>query len=150
MVTRLTNNRNRKKDRSHLNQNDIIAIDADSLREEDRVYICVYCRRDIIRMSDGEYYCNNCNIPFWPIKTKQPLREKQKIATPKSVNTETLISIVPDDPNEGVSTTYGKPVKVRGGLKELQNRGIKITNYSEKDGSGKTITHRKDDEEDEY
>jgi hypothetical protein len=101
-------------------------------------------------MSDEEYYCNNCNIPFWPIKTQQPLREKQKLTTPEGVNDETLISIVPDDPNEGVSTTYGKPVKVRGGLKELQNRGIKVTNYRETDGSGKTITHRKDDEEDEH
>jgi hypothetical protein len=130
MVTRF--NRNRKKDRSHLNQNDIIAIDADSLKEEERVYICLYCRRDIIRISDEEYYCNNCNIPFWPVKTQQPLREKQKVTTPEGVNDETLISVVPDDPNEGLSTTYGKPIKVRGGLRELGNRGLKIKNYRDR------------------
>jgi hypothetical protein len=50
---------------------------------------------------------------------------------------------------EGLSTTYGKPIKVSGGLKELENRRIKIKNYRETDGSGKTITHRRD-EEDEY
>jgi hypothetical protein len=103
------------------------------------------CRRDIIRISEGEYYCNNCDIPFWPFK--QPLREKQKLSTPKEVNTETLVSTTPDDPNEGLSTTYGKPIKVKGGLKELENRGIKIKNYRETDGAGRTITHRRDEEE---
>jgi hypothetical protein len=153
MVT--LSNRTKRKDRSkgyprgYTNKNDIIAIDADSLDEEkNRVYICLYCRRDIIRISDEEYYCNNCEIPFWPIK--QPLREKQKLTTPEGVNTETLVSIIPDDPNEGFSTTYGKPIKVRGGLKELENRGIKIKNYRETDGAGRTIAHRRDDgEEDE-
>jgi hypothetical protein len=100
-------------------------------------------------MSAEEYYCNNCNIPFWPVKDKQILREKQKLTTPEGVNKETLVSVIDDNPNEGVSTTYGKPVKVRGGLKELENRGIRIKNYRETDGAGRRITHRKDDEEGE-
>jgi hypothetical protein len=65
------------------------------------------------------------------------------------VNTETLVSVIHDNPNEKVSTNYGKPVKPKGTLKALQDRGIRIKNYSEKDGAGRTITHRKDDEEDE-
>jgi hypothetical protein len=93
-------------------------------------------------MSAEEYYCNNCNIPFWPVKDKQPLREKQRLTTPEGVNKETLISVVPDPNDNTSSTTYGKPVKVRGGLKELENRGIRIKNYRETDGAGKTITHR--------
>src|SRR5215207_5405898 len=107
MVT-FNNSRNRKKDRGYpnTNQNDIIAIDTDSLKEEDRrIYICLYCRRYLVRMSDEEYYCNNCNIPFWPIRDKQQLREKQKLTTPKGMNKETLVSVVPDDPNEMISST---------------------------------------------
>jgi hypothetical protein len=98
-------------------------------------------------MSDEEYYCNNCNIPFWPIK--QPIREKQRVTTPEGVNTETLVSTIPDPNDNTSSTKMGKPIKVRGGLKELENRGIRIKNCRETDGSGKTITHLKDDGEDE-
>jgi hypothetical protein len=47
------------------------------------------------------------------------------------------------------STKMGKPIKVSGGLKELQARGIKVTNYREEDGAGRRITHRRE-EEDEY
>ena len=147
MVTFNRTKQNRKKDRSrgYSMENDIIAIDKDSIPEKDRVYICSYCRRDLIRMSAEEYYCNNCQIPFWPIK--QQVREKQKLTTPKGVNTETLIAYTPDPNDKTASTTLGKPQKVRGGLKELQDRGIRITNYDERDGAGKPIRHTKDEDE---
>jgi hypothetical protein len=31
----------------------------------------------------------------------------------------------------------------------LQDKGVKITNYTETDGNGRTITHRPDEEEEE-
>jgi hypothetical protein len=79
-------------------------------------------------MSAEEYYCNKCNISFWPIR--QQIREKQKLTTPKGLNTETLIATVPDNPNAATSSTnFGRPLKVRGELKALRNKGIKIKNY---------------------
>jgi hypothetical protein len=63
------------------------------------------------------------------------------------VNTETLIAYTPDPNDKTASTTYGQPIKVRGGLKELENRGIKITNYTERDGAGRPIRHTKDEDE---
>jgi hypothetical protein len=64
-------------------------------------------------MSAKEYYCNKCNILFWPIR--QQVREKQKLTTPKGLNTETLVATVPDDPNAATSSTnLGRPLKVRG------------------------------------
>jgi len=71
------------------------------------------------------------------------MREKQKLTTPEGVNKETLVATVPDDPNAATSSTnLGRPLKVRGALKALQNKGIKIKNYNETDGAGRTITHR--------
>jgi hypothetical protein len=102
---------------------------------------------------EEEHYCNNCNIPFYPIR--QQVREKHKLTTPEGVNKETLVSIIDDDPNHQ-STNYGRPLKVRGTLKALQDRGIKIKNYQETDGAGNNITHNKyrhgledEDEDDE-
>ena len=75
-------------------------------------------------MSAEEYYCNKCNIPFWPIR--QQVREKQKVTTPKGLNTETLIATEPDDPNAATSSTnLGRPLKVRGALRPYRIRGLK-------------------------
>jgi hypothetical protein len=129
METRL-NNREGKVGVT-LTKNDQVVID---LKEEyeRRNYICLYFRRYLAKMSAKEYYCNKCNIPFWTIR--QQVREKQKLTTPKGLNTETLIATVPDDPNAATSSTnLGRPLKVRGALKALQNKGIKIKNYKETD-----------------
>lgn len=48
-----------------------------------------------------------------------------------------------------VSTNYGKPVKMKGYFKMLQDKGVNVTNYIEQDGAGRTITHE-DDEDEEY
>src|SRR5919107_3053528 len=87
--------------------------------------------------------------------SKQQMREKHKLTTPEGVNKETLVSIIDDDSNHQ-STNYGRPLKVRGTLKALQDRGIQIKNYNETDGAGNNITHNKyrhglneEDEEDE-
>jgi hypothetical protein len=42
------------------------------------------------------------------------------------LNTEILIATVPDDPNAATSSTnLGRPLRVRGALKALQNKGLK-------------------------
>ena len=69
------------------------------------------------------------------------------------MNTETLVATVPDQTDTS-STNLGRPLKARGTLKALQNKRIKIKNYNETDGAGRTITHRRptdeEEEEDKY
>jgi hypothetical protein len=128
------NNNNKRKKR-----NDQVVISTNE-EYENRIYICPRCRRYLVKISAEEHYCNNCNIPFWPIR--QQMREKHKLTTPEGVNKETFVATIPEDPIHQ-STSYGRPPKVRGTLKALQDRGIKIKNYNETDGVGNTITHNR-------
>jgi len=56
------------------------------------------------------------------------------------VNTETLVATVPDQTDTS-STNLGKPLKDRGTLKALQQKGVKIKGYRETDGAGRTISY---------
>jgi len=74
--------------------------------------------------------------------------DNNRLSMPRERNSETLVAdprVVP-----GTNTWYKqvqvkKEPTIRGGLKSLQDRGLKITSYSESGGSGNPIT-----EDDEY
>ena len=79
-----------------------------------------------------------------------PLMRRLVTFSSDQLNAETLIATIPDDPNPATSSTnLGRPLRVRGALKALQNKGIKIKNYKETGGAGRTITHRPRDEDEE-
>jgi hypothetical protein len=92
-------------------------------------FICNYCNRDLIKLSDGNgnnvsWYCNHCSIPFEP--ENESIRHKQKLEVPDR-------NIEP-----GVATTPGiRDISIRhepelkGAFKALQQRGLKITDYKE-------------------
>jgi hypothetical protein len=77
----------------------------------------------------------------------EPIKHKSKLVTPRPKNTETLVSIVPTPGFDNVRIDHTPTPK--GGLKVLQDKGLRITSYVETDGSGAPITRRRYDDDDE-
>jgi hypothetical protein len=91
------------------------------------IFICNYCNRDLIKLSDGNgnnvsWYCNNCSIPFEP--ENEPIRHKQKLEVPDR-NVEPAIATTPGIPD--ISIRHTPPI--RGGFAELQKKGLRIKDY---------------------
>ena len=58
------------------------------------------------------------------------MRTVSKLETPEGPDRETLVSTI--DIEEGIySTKHSRPVEIKGGLKALQEKGIRITPYNE-------------------
>jgi hypothetical protein len=64
-------------------------------------------------------------------------------------NTEAFVSSIPS-PHEDRDIGIHHEIRPRGGLKALQDKGLRITSYTETDGSGAPITKRRDEDEDYY
>lgn len=89
--------------------------------------ICNYCSQVVdVRISEDEYYCNTCQITIIP--SIQDVRRVQDLEVPQGVSEETLI-VHPPEPHEQDVRIRKGPV-VKGGLKALQNKGLKITSYT--------------------
>jgi hypothetical protein len=92
-------------------------------------FICNYCNRDLIKLSDScgknvSWYCNNCSIPFEP--ENESIRHKQKLEVPDR-NIEPAVATTPGIPDISIR----KEPEIKGGLKALQQKGVRITNYKE-------------------
>jgi hypothetical protein len=92
-------------------------------------YICNYCNRDLIKLSDGNgnnvsWYCNNCSIPFGP--ENESIRHKQKLEVPDR-NIEPAVSSIQTNMANQVEVRHTVPV--RGGFAELEKKGLKIKDY---------------------
>lgn len=100
-----------------------IAINAEHAKEDKKRYYCNYCQYNLVKISAQEYFCNHCKTSAFP--NIEQLRSKSKITTPIRLNMEPCLSYAPE-PN------ISKPeVEIKGGLKALKDRGIKITSYKE-------------------
>lgn len=102
-----------------------IAISGEKLTKSDKPsYYCNYCQYKMVKISEEEWHCNHCNNSAYP--QVEQLRSKSKITTPIGMNLEPCLSYAPE-PND-----LSKPeVEIKGGLKTLKDRGIKITSYKE-------------------
>ena len=101
-----------------------ITISGELTKEEKKAYYCPYCSYKMVKISEEEYHCNHCKTSAFP--EYQNLRSKSKISTPIGLNLEPCLSYSPEPYD------LSKPeVEVRGGLKALKDRGLKITNYKE-------------------
>lgn len=98
----------------------------DDNEEEKKTYYCNYCNCNLIKLSADEYYCNRCSISQYP--AQEEVQSNSRITTPTGPNDEALISY-PPDPNEQFLSD--KKPEYKGTFKELERRGIKITNYEE-------------------
>jgi hypothetical protein len=57
-----------------------------------------------------------------------------KLETPEGIDKETFVSYSPE-PDD----LLRKPIEIKGGLKALKDKGLKITNYVETDGKGRRL-----------
>jgi|ERR687898_3392091 hypothetical protein len=91
-------------------------------------YICSWCNQTLVRLTDAgqnntRFFCRNCQVEFDP--ESENLRKESKLIVPDR-NIEPAVSTTPGIPD--VSIHHTPPI--RGGLAELQKKGIKITSYS--------------------
>ena len=99
--------------------------------DEDKTYYCNNCNRNLHKLIDssGEnpsYYCNHCSIEVIPSLTE--VRSKSKIVTPEGPPDNPAVAFPPE------VELKRKKVEIKGGLAELQKRGIRIKNYTESKG----------------
>jgi hypothetical protein len=65
-------------------------------------------------------------------------------------NTDTLVAdprVIPSGSTLADEVKIHHELEPRGGLKALQDKGLRITSYSEVDGSGAPISRRYDDDD---
>jgi hypothetical protein len=100
--------------------------------ESRKEFFCPYCQRLLSRLTDRSglspsWYCSSCSVDY---PDQSEVKSKSSLSTPQKSNNENpLASTKFKEP------TVGKePTEIKGGLKALQQRGIKITSYSEGKG----------------
>jgi hypothetical protein len=93
-------------------------------------FICNYCNRDLIKLSESSgnnvsWYCNNCSIPFEP--ENESIRHKQKLEVPDR-NIEPAIATTPGIPD--ISIRHEPELK--DGALALSKKGtIRFTQYKD-------------------
>lgn len=95
-------------------------------------YICSICQRTLSRLSDAcqnnsMYFCIHCSVEYDP--TEENVRRESKLSVPDR-NIEPAVSSIQHDYNKDVEIRHEPEIK--GGLKELQKKGLKITHYEER------------------
>jgi hypothetical protein len=93
-------------------------------------FICNYCNRDLIKLSDSSgnnvsWYCNHCSVPFEP--ENESIRHKQKLEVPDR-NIEPAIATTPGIPD--ISIRHEPELK--DGALALSKKGtIRFTHYED-------------------
>jgi hypothetical protein len=100
-------------------------ISGEQFTNERKEYFCSYCQCDLRRINDEEYYCNRCSISQYP--NIDDVRSKSRITTPIGLSTEPLVSY-PERPD---ARFYKEKPEIKGGLKALKDKGLRIKNYQE-------------------
>ena len=114
-----------------------ISISGEKFTKSDNPsYVCSYCRCKLIRLSDTEYYCNKDAISFYP--NEDNMRTANKISMPRTPEENPpLVSTKVPDPNEQYLNKDN--MELTGAFKTLQDRGLKITSYSETGSDGRPL-----------
>jgi transposase-like protein len=112
---------------------DIITIGDEYTGADRPSYICNYCNRTLTRLTDRNnqnesHYCNSCGIDFQP--GNENVRRELKLSVPDR-NQETLVATTLGQDYLNKSVEINHTPEIKGGLKELKDRGIRITSYSE-------------------
>ncbi|SRR5215204_59770 len=107
---------------------DKVVIASEQYTGEDKPsYLCSFCNQTLIRLTDAgqnntSFWCRNCSVEFNP--EDENLRKESKLIVPDR-NIEPAVTSIGNVPD--VSIRHTPPI--RGGLAELQKKGIKITSY---------------------
>ena len=126
------------KSRINYDNDDKVIISSDYYKEERPSYICSICNRTLSRLSDAggnnsTYWCRNCSVEFDP--ELENVRRESKISVPDR-NIEPVVATTPGIIDVSIHHTP----EPKGAFKALQQKGIKIKDYKETDGAGRTIS----------
>jgi transposase-like protein len=86
---------------------------------------------------NDSYYCNSCGIDFQP--DNENVRRETKLSVPDR-NQEALVTTTPGIDYLNRSIEINHTPEPKGTFKVLQQKGIKIKDYKETDGAGRTIS----------
>jgi hypothetical protein len=116
---------------------DKIIISSEYFADDRPSYICSICNRTLSRLLDAggnnsTYYCRFCNVEFDP--AEENLRKESKISVPDR-NVEPAVSTTPGQDYLNKTVEIHKEPEIKGGLKALKDKGIRITSYREFSGS---------------
>jgi hypothetical protein len=123
------NNKSLVQNSNSLNNKDKVIISSEYYEDDRPSYICSICNRTLNRLSDAggnnqTYYCRFCNVEFDP--ESEDVRRESKLSVPDR-NIEPAVATTPGIPDISIR----KEPEIKGGLKALQQKGLKITNYKE-------------------
>jgi hypothetical protein len=123
------NNKSLVQNSNSLNNKDKVIISSEYYEDDRPSYICSICNRTLNRLSDAggnnqTYYCRFCNVEFVP--ESENVRRESKLSVPDR-NIEPAVATTPGIPDISIR----KEPEIKGGLKALQQKGLKITNYKE-------------------
>jgi hypothetical protein len=111
------------------NKDDKVIISSEYFEDTRPSYICSICNQTLIRLTDSSmqntaFWCRNCSLEFDP--ESENVRRESKLSVPDR-NIEPAVSTTPGIPD--ISIRHEPEIK--GGLKALQQKGLKITEYKE-------------------
>jgi uncharacterized Zn ribbon protein len=113
-----------------LKPNDDKNIISSEYFEDDRPsFICSICNQTLIRLTDSSlqntaFWCRHCSVEFNP--EEENVRRESKLSVPDR-NIEPAVTSIDVKPD--VSIRHEPEIK--GGLKALKEKGLKITDYHE-------------------
>src|ERR687892_1131237 len=106
-------------------QSDKVVISSEYYENDRPSYLCSFCNCTLSKLQDAGqnnimYFCTRCSVEFDP--AEENLRKESKITVPDR-NVEPCVSTTPGIAD--ISIRHTPPI--RGGLAELQKKGLKIT-----------------------
>lgn len=112
---------------------DKVIISSKYLMDERPSFICSICNRTLTRLTDGSlqntsFWCRNCSVEFDP--ESENVRRESKLSVPDR-NEEPLVAQTPGKDYLSKKVEIHKESEIKGGLKALRERGMKITYYDE-------------------
>lgn len=121
-----------KKSASHgKNLDDKVIISSEYYQNDRPSFICSICNQTLVRLTDAggdnnTYWCRSCSVEF--DSAEENVRRESKISVPDR-NIEPAVATTPSIGEESVSIRHEPEIK--GALKALKDKGLKITHYEE-------------------
>jgi hypothetical protein len=117
---------------------DKVVISTEFFQNDRPAYLCSFCNCTLSKLQDAgqnntTFWCRHCSIEFDP--ESENLRKESKISVPDR-NIEPVVATTPGIPDVSIHHTP----EPKGAFKALQQKGIKIKDYKETDGAGRTIS----------
>lgn len=113
-----------------------IAILGEKFTKKDKPrYICPECRLQLTRLSEEEYWCGRDHLSFYP--NEDNIRTASKVSMPRTTEENPPLVAHGIDANEQYLNK--DKVEPQGAFKLLQDRGLKITSYTETGSDGRPL-----------